>query len=291
MTSEAGGEQARGIGARLRAARERKGLTMLQAAEKLHVDARTLQALEAEEFAALGADVYARGHLRRYAEAVGESPAELQELYASTARAARPDLTRIPRSDPGKQSARLMPPALLVVVGLALAGLLWWLVTLPGQKAQRAAAPLPLPAAGTGHSEAGGEPQAPAALPGTTAPTEQAAPGDGASPSSSSDVTGAATTARPAQLDLRFSAPSWVEISDAGGRRLLEGLIEAGTARTLNGTAPLRVVLGNAAAVTLRLNGEPIAFAALVRRDGSAHLAIDGSGRAMAAAPRLAHGE
>jgi cytoskeleton protein RodZ len=290
MTSEAGGEHARGIGARLRAARERKGLTVLQAAEKLHVDARTLQALEGEEFAALGADVYARGHLRRYAEAVGESPAELQDLYASTARAARPDLTRIPRSDPGQQSARLMPPALLVVVGLALAGLVWWLVTLPGQKAQPVATPLAAPAASTGRPEAGGEPQAPAAPPGTAAPTAEAAPGDGA-PSSSSDVTAAAPAARPAQLDLSFSAPSWVEVSDAGGRRLLEGLIGAGSARTLSGTAPLRVVLGNAAAVTLRLNGEPISFAALVHRDGSAHLAIDGSGRALAAAPRLAHGE
>jgi cytoskeleton protein RodZ len=104
-------------------------------------------------------------------------------------------------------------------------------------------------------------------------------------------VTAAAPAARPAQLDLSFSAPSWVEVSDAGGRRLLEGLIAAGSARTLNGTAPLRVVLGNAAAVTLRLNGESISFAALVHRDGSAHLAIDGSGRASAAAPRLAHGE
>jgi transcriptional regulator with XRE-family HTH domain len=42
MASEADGQPARGIGARLRAARERRGFTVLQAAEKLHVDARTL---------------------------------------------------------------------------------------------------------------------------------------------------------------------------------------------------------------------------------------------------------
>jgi len=66
MASEVGGEQRCGTGARLRGAREKKGLTVLEAAENCTVDARTLEALEAEDFAALGADVYVRGHLRRY---------------------------------------------------------------------------------------------------------------------------------------------------------------------------------------------------------------------------------
>ena len=66
-TSEAVGGARERIGARLRSAREARGLTTLQAAEKLHVDARILEALEAEDFAALGAAVYVRGHLRRYA--------------------------------------------------------------------------------------------------------------------------------------------------------------------------------------------------------------------------------
>jgi hypothetical protein len=50
-------------------------------------------------------------------------------------------------------------------------------------------------------------------------------------------------------------------------------------------------VLGNASAVALRLNGQPLSPGALVRRDGSAHLLIDATGRVGAAAPRLAHGD
>jgi hypothetical protein len=57
------------------------------------------------------------------------------------------------------------------------------------------------------------------------------------------------------------------------------------------GSAPLLVVLGNAPAVTLRLNGQPVLPGTLVRRDGSAHLLIDAAGRVSAAAPRLAHGD
>ena len=136
MTVEAGGGEPRGIGARLRTAREKRALTLLQAAERLHLDTRVVEALEAEDFAALGADVYVRGHLRRYAEAVGESPAQLLELYSSAPHAARPDLTRIPHRESDERGSRLLLPALLLVVGFALAGSLWWLLTLPGEWAR-----------------------------------------------------------------------------------------------------------------------------------------------------------
>jgi cytoskeleton protein RodZ len=274
MTAEGGGGEPRGIGARLRAAREKRGLTVLQAAERLHLDVRIVEALEAGDFTALGADVYVRGHLRRYAETVGESPPELQQLYSESARAPRPDLTRIPRGEPENTSSRLLLPALLLVVGFAVAGLLWWLLTLPGEKAR------PLPADRTPAA-------APAAAVATDTP-DRDAPAPAAAGSGAAALPGRGPQAR---LDLRFSGASWVEISDGQGRRLLHGLIEGGSSRTLTGSAPLIVVLGNAPAVTLRLNGQPVLPGTLVRRDGSAHLLIDAAGRVSAAAPRLAHGD
>ncbi len=79
----------------------------LQAAEKLHVDAKILESLEAEDFAALGAPVYAVATCVHYAELVGEPPAELQELYSHSNRAAQaqPDLTRISRARPTSDPA------------------------------------------------------------------------------------------------------------------------------------------------------------------------------------------
>jgi cytoskeleton protein RodZ len=262
MASEVGGEQRCGTGARLRGAREKKGLTVLDAAEKLYVDARTLEALEAEDFAALGADVYVRGHLRRYAEFIGESPAELQELYASSTQAARPDLTRIPRSDPGNGAARLVLPALLGLVGFALVVLLWWVLTTPGEKPQPLAASPPVA--------------------GASAPQATAGAADEIAPAASAGAT---------RLALQFSALSWVEVSDASGRRLLQGLYAAGSTRTLSGAAPLRVILGNAPAVALRVNDQAVRLGGLVRHDGSARLLIDGDGRTTPAPPRLAHGD
>jgi cytoskeleton protein RodZ len=282
MTVEAGGGEPRGIGARLRAAREKRALTVLQAAERLHVDVHIVEALEGEDFAALGADVDVRGHLRRYAEAVGESPAELQELYSSAPHAPRPDLTRIPRREPEERGSRLLLPALLLVVGFAIAGSLWWLLTLPGEKAR------PLPVEHIPSEAAAPAPQADAG--GASAEgSAAAAEGSAATPTTARGpvAPGAAPEAR---LELTFSAASWVEIADVSGRHLLQGLIEGGSTRTLSGSTPLLVVLGNAPAVALRFNGQPVLPGALVRRDGSAHLLIDSSGRVSAAAPRLAHG-
>jgi hypothetical protein len=71
----------------------------------------------------------------------------------------------------------------------------------------------------------------------------------------------------------------------------LQGLYAPGSARTLGGAAPLRVILGNAPAVALRVNDQPVKLAGLVRHDGSARLLIDGDGRTTAAPPPLAHGD
>jgi cytoskeleton protein RodZ len=285
-TSEAGGERVRGIGARLRAAREKRGFTVLQAAERLHVDARILEALEAENFAVLGADVYVRGHMRRYAEAVGESATELQELYAGAATPVTPDLTRIPRATEDDRPSALLLPALLVVVGVALVGVFWWLRSLPHQTGQPLEpVPTSQPAAGSGGATAGTAGGANSGAPagtGTAAGETATRPAGGSLPTSRTAET---------QLDVRFSALSWVEISDAEGRRLLQGLYPRGSAREVRGTAPLRVVLGNAPAVDLELDGRPLQLAGLVHRNGSAYLSIDRAGRVSAAAPRLAHGE
>lgn len=254
-----------GIGARLRAARERRGQTLLQAAEKLHVDARVLEFLEAENFAPLGAEVYVRGHLRRYAELVGESPAQLQDLYASAAPAVQPpDLTRIPRRRHDAPASALVLPAVLVLAAVALTAALWWLLSVPGAKPQLVAQGVPLPAAT-------------ATAPDATAPAAAAAPPGAAAVRSPS--------AAAVQLGMRFSGASWVQVRDADGHVLLDGLVAPGTVRTLSGAPPLRVVLGNAAAVALEVDGRTLRLAGMVRRRGDAHVVVGADGAVSPALP------
>ena len=273
VTSDLSVDARCGIGARLRAAREARGLTTLQAAEKLHVDARILESLEAENFAALGATVYVRGHLRRYADLVGESPTELQDLYSEAAQASGPDLTRIPHRAIAPQSSRLVALALLVVVVVAIAGVLWWLLTLPAAKPQpvSAAEPVAAPQPGTAAAGAATATQLMKAVAAQSGQGSAAPPGE-------------------AQLALKFSAISWVAVYDASGRRLMEGLNAPDSSRTLTGAPPLKVVLGNAPGVAVHLNGQKVPLDGLVRHDGSARFTLDSSGHAAPVPPQLANG-
>src|SRR5438132_8459292 len=111
----------RSIGERLRAGRERAGLSVAAAAEKLHLDIKVIEALEADRFAELGASVYVRGHLRRYADFVGEAGAEMVSAYgARDARPVPPDLTQVPHPERRGDPRRLVTP----LVGLGCAAVL-----------------------------------------------------------------------------------------------------------------------------------------------------------------------
>ena len=110
----------RAIGGVLQSARERRGVTLVQAAERLRLDVSVLTALEQERFESLGAPVYVRGHLRRYAEFLGEPDGSLQESSIE------PDLTQAPRIL-GRQAPRsLLWPLVLGLGAVVLVGIVWW---------------------------------------------------------------------------------------------------------------------------------------------------------------------
>lgn len=85
------------LGERLRRAREAKGLSLKEAAERLALKASVLEALEACRFEALPEPPLARGYLRRYALLLGLDPEPLLALYP---RQAPPPP---PRKGPGRR--------------------------------------------------------------------------------------------------------------------------------------------------------------------------------------------
>jgi cytoskeleton protein RodZ len=58
-------------GERLAAARRAHEISATDIAKELHLDELKIRALEKNDFAMLGAPVFAKGHLRKYAELVG----------------------------------------------------------------------------------------------------------------------------------------------------------------------------------------------------------------------------
>lgn len=61
----------------------------------------------------------------------------------------------------------------------------------------------------------------------------------------------------------------WVEVEDGEGRRLVYALLTANERRTVNGPAPFSIRLGNAPAVTILFNGETVDRAVYVPSRGS----------------------
>jgi cytoskeleton protein RodZ len=146
-----------GIGARLSRAREERGLSVEECAERLYLPATVLQALEAEQFAVLGAGVYARGHLRRYAGLLEMDAAGLEQMMLQRL-AAAPDLATIVTRRVGdtRPSRRLgLLPVAIVAGVLALAVLVWWSVRhANGTAPVPAPIATPVPTPGTGSATA-----------------------------------------------------------------------------------------------------------------------------------------
>jgi len=252
----------RSIGERLRAGRERAGLSVAAAAEKLHLDIKVIEALEADRFSELGASVYVRGHLRRYADFVGEPGIEMVSSY--TAREAKPpppDLTQVPHPERRSDPRRLINPLVGLGCALVLALAIWWV--LAGSRAGSSAPSAD--AASTDTSAATPAAQAPA--PAAQAPVQVASAPVNSTPASTPKTTQAAATppapapveerpARPTTLRLELSNESWVEVYDSRGERLFYDVASAGSVQSIEGRPPLRVVLGNAAAVAVQVDGQ-----------------------------------
>src|SRR3954464_6569400 len=120
----------RSIGERLRAGRERAGLSVIVAAEKLHLDPKVIEALEADRFTELGASVYVRGHLRRYGDFVGEAGTALVAAYTEQreSRPPPPDLTQAPHPERRDDTRRLVTPLAGLSGAAVLILAIWWIL-------------------------------------------------------------------------------------------------------------------------------------------------------------------
>ena len=264
-------------GPRLKAERERRGLSSQKAADELHLDGWIIDALEAEDYERIGPSVYAKGHLKRYAALLGLPAAEIMKGYESRAHAPKP-----PASQPSNVRVNSESPAVsnlpwpqvvgLVAAALLLLGVLWWK---PWH--QRGAAPLanrpvavnpsaasadrPANSAGVAASAGTSPPALPAPIP--ALPTASTSPGVGAAvpavPATASDSNATAGMGH-ARLRLSFSADSWVDVHDAVGRRAFAGNGRANSVRTIAGIAPMRVYLRSASGVQLEINNRAVAI-------------------------------
>jgi cytoskeleton protein RodZ len=268
----------------LRRARESRGLTPQQAAEQLNLDVSVVEALEREDFAALGAPVFAKGHLRRYGAMLGLVDDELLAAYARAG--LQPEApTLVPRARQEMMPVRGRPKWPWVVGGAAafvLAAVLAAYVSEYGLQWPSADAESAAPAAVI-DSEATQVPE-----PGTGAPVPGPAttpvPAETSSqPAADSGIAVGAAVQPPVppghvSISLAFATDSWAEVYDGSGQAVLYDLGRAGTQRSIAAAAPLGVTIGNAPGVTLVVNGRPASIPAVPGGGTVARFKIEADG-------------
>jgi cytoskeleton protein RodZ len=263
-------------GVKLKAERERRGLSAQKAADEMHLDRWVIDALEADDYARIGPTVYAKGHLKKYAALLGLPAAEIAAGFDSYAPArtepapAGPSMllsTRDDSSGPGGLSPLQIAGCVAVVLAL---GVLWWRPWHARVKAPVSAPPAasattapamtdPVPDSGIlGSAQAA--PVAAAVAPPVPAATAGSVAADSPSTNAADPSAAPVAGAGRARLRLSFSADSWVDVHDAAGKRTFAGNGLANSVKTVSGLAPMRVYLGFGSGVQLEINDRAVAI-------------------------------
>jgi cytoskeleton protein RodZ len=223
------------IGARLQAARERRGLSITDVAAATKIQVRYVTAIEQNDHRALPRRPYGRGFVRAYALEVGEDPeGTVRDFFLQFA----PPPPPVPPPAPVPPSRRpkvpgegLRPVAralllLCLVVGLVAAATLLRAPRSepePGQPVGTTGNSTPAVTGATGSAPA---PAAPAATPAST----------------------------PVAVDLEAVGRAWVA-ANVDGRRAIYRTMQPGEHERLRGREVIAVRVGDAGAIRWRVNG------------------------------------
>jgi cytoskeleton protein RodZ len=255
------------LGKRLQGRREAMGLSAGELASRLKLQVHIVEAIEQDRLEALGAGVFARGYLTAYAKAVGLPLVVVDS--AVSARVTAPALVTHSTSGYGPMLGRYTSRLGHVFLTAAIVVPFIWMATsnqLPSQRATLTSLDVPAPDAPITNGANGGPlpamhaPDVPVMaslapmFQSQTAPPVVSPTVELAAPAGAQD----APAAQEPGLVLEVSADSWVEVTRADGSVLESALLRAGSARTYTLDRGLKVSLGNAGGVRLRLNGEPI---------------------------------
>jgi cytoskeleton protein RodZ len=243
------GSAARTVGARLREAREKRGVSLRQIANSTRISVMSLEALERSDLSRLPGGIFTRAFIRAYAQEVGLDPDRtiqdfIAELPRETARATAHPVA-VEDGEKLESDRKAVATALrLVLVSLPIIGL----VVYYGTHRPPGTAPHEGSPSTDAHASAAGEPAAlqPPPSEADTVPAPRAA-------------ASAATPAAPAvssslSLEIAPTGACWVSVS-ADGEPVYSGLMNGGEKRTVTAKDHIALSIGDAGAFAYTLNG------------------------------------
>jgi cytoskeletal protein RodZ len=214
------------IGILLRQARESSGLSFDDVAKRTNIRARVIQDLEAENFASSGGNAYARGHIRSIARVIKANPDLLVEEFNQTVgEEDRPMIDLLQENNvaqPNREKKNISYKAM----AYAAAAIVALVVLVP-----------------TGMS-----------FMHTSNSVKKVAPSQ--APAVASNTAVATKTSATSVVVTAVNGKTWLGVTDSNGNQVFSGQIRQGESQSFNDSQQLNVVVGNAGAVTLNVNGK-----------------------------------
>ena len=275
----------------LKQAREQAGLSPEQVAKDLYLDTRVIRAIEVDHFKEVGAPVYVKGYLRRYAKLVGLAEEGVLASYATLSDAPL-TIDPIPATHGSIPEPRRTLPGwvwwavvllLVIVAAVKLLPDIWQETSaavstvVPTTTTTDANTDSPL-----NSSEARETPLAVTngVVPAVT--TDVVAPATVANAMAAATVTKNIAPATPGSgnvtMQLQFTDASWVEVYDANNQTLLYDMGSPTAPRVVNGAPPWRVTLGSASVVQVTINGRVRSVPANRLQANVAHFVVNAAG-------------
>jgi cytoskeleton protein RodZ len=266
-------EATRDIGAYLREARERAGITLREVAAATKISVPALEALERNDVGRLPGGIFVRAFVRAYARHVGLDPDDTVRRFTdrfpdaavdgsrsrSEASAERLDVDAAPASGRLWRAVGWSLPIVLVIVYFSFGGRLsWWGVRGPsasGQQAQVEQVP-PGPTTPILTTPATLPPPAPAAPAGTaegTAALLSDAEARAAAPTDESQ--GTAAREGRFQLTLASRGLCWVTVR-SNGVIVFTSTMKAGERKDVDVWGRVSLTVGNAGVIDMAINGQ-----------------------------------
>ena len=220
------------LGTEIRGARERAGYTVAKIAEISRIRETLIKDIEADDFTSCGGNAYARGHIRTIAKIVKLNPDQLIEKFAqSTGDFDRPMVDLLEENNVIKpRSAR--PQISYKALTSVAAGVVALLIAVPAVISlfpNNETSPV--------------APSSQGAVPSTTDQNSQVV---------------ATKTTGVSLVVTGIAGKSWIGIQDASGAQVFSGSIKVGESKSFGEDQLLQVTIGNAAAVSLNVNGKEI---------------------------------
>jgi len=246
------------FGTKLRQARERKGITLRDLANRTKISVAVLESLERTDIAKLPGGIFSRAFVKSYAKEVGLDPDVLVEDFiglfphdAATAgqqHAHQVEDTQLFESDRRVASSLLW----ILVVSVPLAGGVLYLGM--SQRASEPAAEYSAPPPTAAPVEPAPAIEVPAAGAGESAQPAKGAPQ--AVPSAVPPPTAAAVPAAGEGLKIELSArrPVWVSAT-VDGQKAISRLLQVGDKEVVDVKRELMLTAGDASAVRMTVNG------------------------------------